>query len=431
MTSPAPPSTSVPTRSYSRGRIFAWTLFDFANTAFSVIIVTVIYSRYFANHVAGGQRWLWGLAVSLSMILAAAIAPPLGAAADYSRNKKAFLLFFTLASVVSTGLMFFVEEGMVLLGIVLFVVANVGFEGGIVFYDAFLPSITSRYSYGRVSGYGFAMGYLGALVVLLIVNLILPESTHPDYLFFVRVSFVVAASFFLFFSLPMFIWVPEPMQVEIRPPRVIRYGFQQATETFRALFVKREHPSVARFLIAFFIYNDAVLTIIAFAAIFAEDMLHMTDKDIIGFFAIVQTSAVLGSFAFGILTDKIGPKKTISITLLIWIAITVGAFFVASVSAFYAVALGAGAAIGSSQSASRSLMALLTPKEREAEFFGFYDGLCGKASAVVGPLLYGVIADFTNERFAVLFVGLFFLIGLIILQGVIEPEHKRPSSQTV
>ncbi len=392
-----------------------------------MIIVTVIYSRYFTNQVAGGQEFLWGLAVSLSMILAAVIAPPLGAAADYSRRKKLFLLLFTLASVFSTGLMFFVGEGMVLLGILLFVIANVGFEGGIVFYDAFLPSITSRHSYGRVSGYGFAMGYLGALAILLIVRLILPESTHPEYFWFVRFSFVVAASFFLLFSLPMFFWVPEPMPTEARPPQIIRYGYRQATETFRALFVKREHPSTARFLVAFFIYNDGILTVIAFAALFAENVLHMSSTEIIGFFAIVQTSAVLGSFGFGILTDKIGPKKTISITLLIWIAITIGAYFVASVEAFYLVAFGAGAAIGSSQSASRSLMALLTPKEREAEFFGFYDGLCGKASAAVGPSLYGLVTDFTSERFAVLFIGAFFLVGLIVLQGVIEPERKRLS----
>jgi UMF1 family MFS transporter len=425
LTDPSFSSSSVKSAQYSRGKIFAWTLFDFANTAFSVIIVTVIFSRYFTNHVAGGQRWLWGLAVSLSMILAAAIAPPLGAAADYSGNKKVFLFLFTLASVLSTALMYFVKEDMILLGIVLFVIANVGFEGGIAFYDAFLPSITSRHSYGRVSGYGFAMGYIGALVVLLIVNIILPEPTRPDYLFFVRVSFIVAALFFFCFSLPMFAWVPEPSPTATRPANAIRNGFQNATETLRALFVKREHPSVARFLIAFFIYNDAILTIIAFAAIFAENMLHMSDKDIIGFFAVVQTSAVVGSLAFGILTDKIGPKKTISVTLLLWIAISIGAFFVASVSAFYIVAFGAGAAIGSSQSASRSLMALLTPKEREAEYFGFYDGLCGKASAVIGPLLYGLVADFTSERIAVLFIGLFFVLGFIILQGVIEPERKR------
>jgi MFS transporter, UMF1 family len=413
---------------YSRGKIFAWTLFDFGNTAYSVIIVTVIYSTYFTTQVAAGQHWLWGLAVSISMILAAAIAPPLGAAADYSRDKKLFLLIFTLASIISTSLMYFVHPGMVLLGMVLFIIANIGFEGGIVFYDAFLPSITSRRSYGRVSGYGFSMGYLGALAVLFVVNLMLPDALDPDYFFYIRLSFVTAAGFFLVFSLPMFFWVPEPAGIADRRLSVIRVGFRQASRTFRELFVEWKHPSVARFLISFFIYNDAILTIIAFAAIFAKEMLQMSDRETIAFFAIVQTSAVVGSFLFGFLTDKIGPKKTITITLIIWLSITIGAYFVTTVSAFYIVALGAGLAIGSSQSASRSLMALLTPKEREAEFFGFYDGLCGKASAVVGPTVYGVISDLTNQRIAVLFISLFFIAGLAVLQGVAEPERRNAAS---
>jgi UMF1 family MFS transporter len=154
----------------------------------------------------------------------------------------------------------------------------------------------------------------------------------------------------------------------------------------------------------------------------------MSNQQLIIFFAVVQTSAVVGSVLFGFVTDKIGPKKTITITLFIWLSITVGAYFVTSIGAFYVVAMGAGAAIGSSQSASRSLMALLTPKEREAEFFGFYDGLCGKASAVVGPTVYGLIAGITNQRFAVLFIGLFFLAGLIILQGVGEPGRQSSAS---
>ena len=425
----SPASVSGPISPYySRGKIFAWTLFDFANTAYSVIIVTVVYSTYFTSQVAGGNDFLWGLTVSLSMILAAAIAPPLGVAADHLRNKKEFLLLFTLASVISTALMFFVKPGMILLGMVLFIIANIGFEGGIVFYDAFLPSLTSRRSYGRVSGYGFAMGYLGALAVLFIVNLMLPDALDPDYFFYVRLSFVTAAAFFFLFAIPMFIWVPEPSSGGKKPPDIIRTGFRQAARTFRDIFIERKHPSIARFLVAFFLYNDAILTIIAFSAIFAKEALSMSVKDTIIFFAIVQTSAVIGSFFFGFVTDKFGPKKTISVTLVLWIAITIGAYFVTTVSAFYVVALGAGAAIGSSQSASRSLMALLTPKEREAEFFGFYDGLCGKASAVIGPPVYGAIALMTNQRIAVLFISLFFLAGLLLLQGVNEPERQNTIS---
>ncbi len=410
---------------YPRSRIVAWTFFDFANTAFSVIIVTVIFSRYFTTHVAGGRHVLWGLSVSLSMIIAALLSPPLGAAADYSRYKKRFLIMFTAVSVVCTALLYFVVDGMIFWGMLLFILANIGFEGGLVFYDAFLPSIATPKTYGRVSGYGFAMGYLGALAVLVIVRFFLPDSADPSYLWHVRLSFVIAAVFFLVFSLPMFLFVPEPGGRTEARISYVRRGMAQAALTFRSLFVRREYPSVARFLIAFFIYNDGILTVIAFAAIFAANILQMSDQAIILFFTVVQTSAIVGSVVFGVITDSAGPKKTIAITLVIWIAICIGAYFVTSVATFYIIAFAAGIAIGSSQSASRSMMALLTPKEREGEFFGFYDGLCGKASAVVGPLIYGFVADLSDERTAALAIGLFFATGLFLLRKVEEPSTVR------
>jgi UMF1 family MFS transporter len=403
-----------------RSRIISWTFFDFGNTAFSVIIVTVIFPRYFIGQIAGGHLGLWGLAVSISMLIAALLAPPLGAVADFSRNRKRFLLLFTLASVICTALLSLTGPGMIVTAMVLFIIANVGFEGGIVFYDAFLPGLTTRKSYGRVSGYGFAMGYMGSLAILMIVSVILPGSDSPGYLTSVRSTFLLAAGFFLVFSLPLFLVVPEPPLAGPPPASMLRAGIARASGTFRALFIERQHPPLARFLVAFFIYNDGILTVVAFAAVFAQSVLAMTDAEIIGFFAVVQTSAVIGSVVFGVITDKIGPKRTIAITLLMWIAIVIGAFFVQTVAQFYAVALAAGVAMGSSQSASRSLMALLTPRNREAEFFGFYDGLCGKASAVIGPLLFGTLADLTGQRVATLSVGVFFVVGLILLRGVKE-----------
>ena len=413
-----------------RSRIFVWTLFDFANTAFSVIIVTVIYSKYFSNYVAGGQRWLWGLAVSLSMVVAALLSPPLGAIADVSRNRKRFLLLFTLLSVICTALLFFIGKGDILPGFILFVLANIGFEGGLVFYDAFLPNLTEKKNYGRVSGYGFAMGYVGALAVLSIVMILLPAAGSPDYYFYIRLSFVVAAAFFLVFSAPLFLFVSEPHIAEPLKKDLIKRGINESSNTFKAIFFKRKYPSISRFLLAFFLYNDAIITIIAFASIFASNILRMTDEQIILFFVIVQSTAVLGSFIFGIISDHIGPKKTITITLIVWLLVILGAFFVETVVEFYFVGLLAGLSIGSSQSCSRSLMALLTPQEREAEFFGFYDGLFGKSSAVVGPFVYGVISDISNERYAALAIGLFFIAGLIILQKVQVPIFKEGGSKT-
>ncbi|HSD63183.1 MAG TPA: MFS transporter, partial [Ignavibacteriaceae bacterium] len=202
-------------------------------------------------------------------------------------------------------------------------------------------------------------------------------------------------------------------------------GINKSYNTFKAIFFQREYPTVSRFLFAFFLYNDAIITIIAFASIFASNILKMTDEQIILFFAIVQTTAVAGSFIFGIISDHIGPKKTITITLFVWIVVIIGAFFVKSMTEFYVIGFLAGFSIGSSQSCSRSLMALLTPHEREAEFFGFYDGLFGKSSAVVGPFVYGVVSDLSNERFAALAIGLFFIAGLIILQRVQVPSFKK------
>ena len=415
----------------NKKKIFIWTLFDFANTAFSVIIVTVIYSKYFSNYVADGRKWIWGLAISLSMVIAAFLSPPLGAIADVSRNRKRFLLIFTLLSVVCTSFMFFVQKGDVLLGFVLFVFANLGFEAGIVFYDAFLPNLTEKKNFGRVSGYGFAMGYVGALVVLLIIMVLLPSQTDPNYYFYIRISFVVAAAFFFIFSIPLFLFVKEPKKIEPNKKDLIKNGIAKSVGTFKAIFLHGSYPSIKRFLISFFLYNDGIITIIAFASIFAANALRMTDEQVIYFFVIVQSTAVLGSFIFGIISDKIGPKKTITITLFIWIAVIIGTFFIHSIFEFYLIGLMAGLSIGSSQSSSRSLMALLTPKDREAEFFGFYDGLFGKSSAIVGPLFYGVIADLLNERFAALSIGIFFIAGLIILQNVEVPEFRMLKEKKV
>ncbi len=410
-----------------RGKIFVWTLFDFANTSFSVIIVTVVFSKYFSNHVAGGQNWIWGLAVSTSMVIAAFLSPPLGAIADASRNRKRFLLMFTLLSVICTLLMFYVEKGDILLGFVLFILANIGFEAGLVFYDAFLPNLTEKKNFGRVSGYGFAMGYVGALAVLLIVMFMLPESSSPEYYYYIRLTFVVAAIFFFVFSIPLFLFIREPQTSEVIKTDVIKNGIHKSFETFKNIFFRKKYPSISRFLFAFFLYNDAIITIIAFASIFASNILKMTDEQVIIFFVIVQSTAIAGSFIFGIISDHIGPKKTITITLVVWIVVVIGAFFVQTVSEFYIVGLLAGLAIGSSQSCSRSLMAMLTPKEREAEFFGFYDGLFGKSSAVVGPLVYGIVSDISNERFAALAIGVFFVVGLFVLQKVIVPPLKSSS----
>ncbi len=403
----------------SKLKIFYWTLFDFANTSFSVMIVTVGYSLYFKTIVAGGGGhgdFLWGLGVSISMLLTALISPLLGAISDFTTNRKFFLLIFTLTCIVGTCLMFFVTAGMIFLGLLLFIIANIGFEGGIVFYDAFLPDLAEESHIGRVSGYGFAMGYLGALTTLVIALPFLSKGFVDTNLDNVRLSFVIAAVMFLIFSLPMFFGVHESHRHHVGKVSYIRSGYVRLKNTLTHI---RQYRNIGRFLLAFFLYNDAILTIISFASIFAKDTLRFSMNDIVVFFVIVQTTAILGSIIFGIITDKIGPKKTITITLVIWIIIVLGAYFTTTAIEFYLVGLFAGVAIGSSQAASRSLMSLITPIEKKTEFFGFFDGFFGKASAVVGVFVFGLLSDlFNSHRIAILSVLFFFIAGLILLQRV-------------
>ncbi|MFA6456843.1 MAG: MFS transporter [Bacteroidota bacterium] len=390
------------------------------------MIVAVGYSLYFKEIVAGGSGkgdLLWGIAVSISMLLTAIIAPVLGAAADFSSRRKRFLFGFTIVSIIATALLSFVDAGMVGIGMFLFILANIGFEGGLVFYDAFLPNLTTERSYGRVSGYGFAMGYVGSLATLIIAMPLYAGGFAADNLHNVKSSFAIAAGIFFLFSAPLFIFLRDHKMTFQYKVSYVKAGIHRVMDTVGHL---KNYKNVSRFLIAFFIYNDGILTVISFASIFATQTLHFSLQDVLVLFAAVQASGIIGSLFFGVITDKIGAKRTIAVNLVIWILVVAGAYFVQTKEMFYIIGAIAGSSMGASQAASRSLMAQLTPKEREAEFFGFYDGLCGKASAVVGTFLFGLISYITgDQRISVLTIGLFFVVGLVLLERVSDKEHVR------
>jgi UMF1 family MFS transporter len=406
-------------------KIFVWTLFDFANTSFSVLILTTAYSVYFREIVTGNSQigdFLWGLAFSISMFIVAFISPFLGAIADHSSNKKFFLFIFTILCITSTGLMFFVERGDILLGMVLLILANIGFEGGLVFYDAFLPEITTERSYGRVSGYGFAMGYVGSFISLLVAYPFLKGEFAEWNLFNVRLSFIVAASFFLFFSLPFFIVIKEK-KIEIDDKvSYLKVGIERVKSTFTNA---RKYSNIGKFLLSYFIYADGINTVIIFASIFARHTLNFSLVEILTFFLTVQSTAILGSVVFGIIADSIEQKKTLSITLLLWVITAIGAYFCVDKITFYIIGFIAGAAMGSSQSTSRSLMSKIIPPSKKTEFFGFYS-FFGKSSAILGPLVFGAVSSLTgSQRVAVISVALFFVVGLILLQRVREERFQE------
>jgi UMF1 family MFS transporter len=413
----------------TRWQIFSWALFDFAHTAFYVLILTVGYPLYFKEIVAQSSNrgdFLWGSAFSISMLIVALFSPVLGAVADYGAGKKRFLGILTALCVLATSSLFFVYTGMIFWGMALLIVSNIGFEAGLVFYDAFLPEITTARSYGRVSGYGFALGYVGSLVSLAVVFPLYAGGFGSDNLFNIRLSFVVAAAFFFVFSLPLFFFLPDKQRTESLKLDFIKIGFIRLRTTYQQF---PRYRNIARFLISYFIYIDGVNTIIIFSSIFARETLKMDISEIVIYFAMVQTSAIFGSIIFGILADHTTHKRTLSITLLLWLSIVTIAYFIQDKWMFYGLGVLAGLALGSSQSTSRGMMSLITPQEKKTEFFGFYS-FFGKASAILGPIVFGFVSSYLNQRFAILSVGFFLLTGLILLQRVEErlPENSATST---
>ncbi len=409
-------STPQQSTGITKGKILSWTLFDFANTSFYVLILTVGYPLYFKEIVVSGGEgdFLWGMAFSISMVCVALLSPVLGAIADFGAGKKNFLALFTILCIVSTSLMYFVGPSDIVAAIVLLIVANIGFEAGLVFYDSFLPEITTERSYGRVSGYGFAMGYAGSLVTLLVALPLYEHGFTTENIPNVRLSFLIAAVFFAIFSLPLFLFLPDKQRTTNFRFSFFMVGFQRLRNTFREI---SQYKNIARYLLAYFLYVDGINTIIVFSSIYAHQTLQFTLAEIVLFFAMVQTSALIGSVIFGVIADHLGHKKTLSLTLMLWLIVVLIAYAVPDKLIFYAVGVLAGVAMGSSQSISRSLMSTLTPFEKKTEFFGFYS-FFGKASAILGPLVFGAMSSFANQRVAILSVGLFLLIGLILLQRV-------------
>jgi UMF1 family MFS transporter len=401
-------------------QVFYWSLFDFANTSFSITIVTFVYAVYFKETVAGNQPigdFYWSLGTGISMFIVAIISPFLGAIADHSAGKKRFLLFFTLLCILSTAGLYFIGSGDIVEGLILFILANIGFEAGLVFYDSFLPEISDEKNYGRTSGFGFAMGYIGSFASLVIIY---PLVTND----LVKYSFPASALFFLVFSLPLFLFLPDTKKYVERTKSYFKIGLERIVFTITHL---KNYKNLALFLVAFFFYIEGVNTAIYFSGNYAKSTLNFSFTELTLFFMIAQTTAVAGSIIFGVIADSIGQKKTIYITLIIWFIVIFTASVIQSKFGFFIVGCNAGLGMGSTQSVSRSLMSKLTPPDKKTEFFGFYS-FFGKSSAIFGPLVFGFISWQTgSQRIAILSMGLFFTVGMILLSKVKEHSTKLTS----
>lgn len=416
----------------TRREILGWCMYDVADSAFTTIIVTVLYALYFKNIVVGNDQrgdFLWGLAASISEIAVALLAPILGAIADFSGSRKKFLGVCALTIVFFTASLYFVGPGMTTLGLVLYIIANIGFTGGGVFIDSFLPGISTPSNAGRISGLKWAFGYFGgllALVICLPLASSVKSNPAPEELSRARLVPLVVAAFYAIAVIPTFLFLKERSVPRALPPgtNYLTAGFGQLKKTFSQM---KRYGDLFTLLIAFLIYNDGIVTVITFAASYAQQTIGFTAKEITIMFIMMNVIALGGALSFGWLADRIGQKRAIFLSLGLWISAVVLAYFSHSKSSFYVVAALAGVGIGSCQSVTRSLVALFTPKENAAEFAGFL-GFAGKAVAFLGPMTFGTISHQSgSQRPAILAVGLFFVVGAIVLSRVNEERGKRAS----
>jgi UMF1 family MFS transporter len=420
---------SYPDARSRRRAVTAWCLFDFASSSYTTLIVTLVFSVYFrevvvaADDNSGDQ--LWGLANFVAMLIVALASPVLGAMADDAGRRKTLLVLTTLQTVAATALLYFTTPGRIVTAMVLYVIATVGFEAGYVFYNSFLPDVSTPLTIGRVSGWGWGIGYLGGLAALVVcVPWIASELRDAEGMIqsgSVRdrqVSFVVVAAFYLVFALPAFAWLREVRRT-VRRSRAayLRSGLRRVADTLRRL---RQYREVGKFVVASLFFNDAITTVIVFAATYATVTFGFGSRELFTLFLVMNVVGFPATVLAGYLADALGAKRTLVLTLLLWIGVVLLAFFAQGKPMFWGMAVGAAAGMGATQAVGRSFMAQISPAKRVAEFFGFYV-TSGKFASISGPLIFGSISAWTgSQRLAVLSLLPLFVVGLILMLSIDE-----------
>ncbi|KAB2955359.1 MAG: MFS transporter [Thermoanaerobaculia bacterium] len=412
--SPVPP--------VARREIVAWAMFDFANSSYTTIIVSFFFSNVFIQLIAAGPDadFWWGRATGLANLIVFLLSPLVGAIADESGRKKGFLFATYATCVAATAALWLVQPGQILPAFVLFVVSNIAFSFGENFAGAFLPEISTPANVGRISGFGWGLGYFGGLLSLALVFPLVRGGITLGNFENLRRVWPVTAAFFLVAALPTFLILRERATRRREPfGYYLRNGFGRLGQTVRAARTFRE---LARFLAVFFVFSIGLTAIIAFFGVYAVTTLGFTPTEMVLLGALLQVPSALGAVTFGLLQDRLGARRTLQAALLLWIAVSATTALVDEKRTFWFVAMAAGLGIGSLQAASRALVGLFSPVDKSGEFFGLW-GLAGKGAYALGPLLFGWISSASgSQRTAALVNGGFFVAGLL---GMFLVDEQR------
>jgi UMF1 family MFS transporter len=403
----------------------AWSLYDLANTIYSYAIVSYAMGLWTVDRLgpADGQFWI-GVANAVSVGINALVSPVLGAMSDRGGRRLPYLLFFTAQCIIATAFIALVPEGappLAFLGLALFALANFSYQAALIYYDATLPVVSTPRSRGRVSGMGVAVGYMGTILIAGLI-LILDSGAAP-------LTFILAAGLYAIFAVPIFVVIREPATSDyrLRAADALASWSQLATTVRDA----REVPGLLRFLVGRFFYTDPVNTVIVVMSVFATEAIGLTDGQANLVLLMLTVVAVIASFGWGALVERIGPKRTLLVVLGSWV---VGLLIAGSFLSFPTFLLGGvllGAGLGGVWTSDRVFMLRLSPPDKIGEFFGLY-GLAGKFSAVSGPLLYGFIVKTLLDagwgdaayQVGILSFLVLLVIGVVLLLGVVEPPSE-------
>ena len=423
----------------------AWYMYDFGNSAYAAVVLLAIYSAYFKDGVVGGAEGsrLWGVSVGVAMLVVAIISPILGTIADFTASKKRFLFLFSSLTWVFTALLFFVQKGDIFIGMLFFIIAEIGYRGAQVFYNSLLPEIASPDEIGRVSGNGWAIGNLGGILALLILlpPIVLLKGTNLP----VRLSFPVTAIFCALSTIPAYRWIKERANAQTLPAgkNHLTLGFKRLARTFRSA---RQFKEFIKFMIAFLVYNDGILMALDFAAIIGAVLYGVNQTQMIIFMIIVQVSSIGGAYGFATIGEKVGYKRSLIYALIGMIVTIVWMLFNQTITGFFIIGALAGLMLTGVQSISRTMVGMFAPKGQSAEFFGLFS-VVGRTSSFIGPTIYGflalwaarwfennrkmgtLVAEQAGQRIAIASILVFLFTGLFLLLRVNEKKAIEDSKK--
>ena len=403
-------------------------MYDFANSGYTTVVITAVFNAYFVAVVAGDAPWAtlaWTLTLAVSYAAVMVTAPVLGAYADRHAAKRRLLVASTLGCVAATAALALAGPGALALTCVLVAVSNFFFSTGENLIAAFLPELAKGKALGKVSGWGWGLGYLGGLVALgaSLAYVTAAQARGESAAQFVPVTMLLTAAIFLIASLPTLVWLRERAAPRPAPGTgLVAEALGRVADTLRHA---RAFQDLGRFLVCLVCYQAGVQAVVALAAIYAQQAMGFTTRDSITLILAVNVTAALGALAFGQVQDRLGHVRTIALTLAGWIATVVLAWWATDRATFWVAANLAGLSLGASQSAGRARVGYLSPRDRRAEFFGLW-GLAVKLSSILGPVTYGLASWLTrgDHRLAMLTTGAYFVAGLALLAGV-DPRRGR------